>query len=394
MERNLISIILVKSLLFVSFISLANCTTIRSATSCPSPCNCSVDTYSNANLNFSIVLEIECPAEAKNVDLHEFFLARSRVWDATKFDSVHIKRLPNSELKENFFGSFKFRYLRIAESNISMIHPDAFRSTINLTEFNLINCTFSERLENGSELFNAINRFKNLRIFRISRSNLKKVMSDAFSPSLGKLAIVRLDNNEITEFGDRAVYHLYNLTWLDLAGNRLREINNETFLLPSVTDKPLQIDLDNNALTGHSFKEGSFSNVNRPIVLLLRSNKIEFLPEKVFLPLLKSSSFRVFPSKNKFICDCNNRWILVEKYLSSLAHDEIICEDGTSIWSKDLQDFNYCDLTVNDVKDSLMDLVDFMSKLKLLSTAHEKHILSLVKNRTDINRRFGFSIPI
>lgn len=208
------------------------------------------------------------------------------------------------------------------------------------------------------------------------------------------LFVSRFDKNQITEFGDRAIYHLYNLTWLDLSGNQLKEINNLTFSFPSDSNKPLQLDLDNNLLTGHSFKEGSFSNVNRPIVLSLRANKIEFLPEKVFLPLLKSDSFRVFPSENKFVCDCNNRWLLIDKETTYSTAREITCDDGTFIWQKNLRDFSYCDLTVNDVKDSLMDLIDFMSKLKLLSPAHEKHILSLVKNRSDISKRLGFSLSI
>lgn len=201
MERNLISLILVKSLIFVSLISSSEeiatpgiLPPVRSVLSCPSPCNCFVDEHKDPkNVTFSVVLEIECPSEARNVvDFHEFFLNRSRIWNATKFDSVHISQLPNSELVENFFGIFKFRYIRIAESNITTIHPDAFKSTINNSvEFNLINCTFSERLENGTEIFNMVERFKQLRIFRISGTNLKRVLSNAFSPSMDKLAVIR-----------------------------------------------------------------------------------------------------------------------------------------------------------------------------------------------------------
>jgi AGAP009688-PA (fragment) len=191
--------------------------------------------------------------------------------------------------------------------------------------------------------------------------------------------LIRIVWNHITSIGDKAFYDLDNLTWLDLSGNRIKKVGLDTFALHSASEKPIQIDLDQNELTSNSFENGSFIKIHRPTVLYIRSNSIDYLAENIFLPLLKLPSFRLFPHGNNFICDCNNRWILKEKLITQDQFDDILCEDGQSLWTKDLNDIKFCDLTQEDVKTGLIQLAKFLSTFKIISKAHEKHISSLMK---------------
>ena len=153
----------------------------------------------------------------------------------------------------------------------------------------------------------------------------------------------------------------------------------KTFSFHGTSEKPIQIDLDQNELTSTSFENGSFTQIHRPTVLYIRSNLIEYLNESIFLPLLKSPSFRLFPLGNHIICDCNNRWILKEKLITQGQFDDIVCEDGQSLWTKDLNDLKFCDLTQEDVKTGLSQLIKFFSTFKIISKAHEKQISSLMR---------------
>ncbi|RWS05311.1 protein slit-like protein [Dinothrombium tinctorium] len=336
-----------------------------------SPCECFVWSVEPGTRNW----EIRCSASTATI--REVFrnVTPNGIY-STSYDIFKIDGVSNVTLTKDLLGPFQFRIIKVVNSNISAIEEDAFESNYDFTEqLEFMNNNFDVSLRKGEKLFQVIKKFKKLKTLFLMNSNLQEIPKNAFTSNetLDKLSILRFNRNLIEKIGDFAFFKLESVTWLDLAENRLTQISENAFTFEKSSEKPIQIDLDANLLTAKSFHHSSFRNVRRPTVLFLRSNNITYLDESTFLPLLQSGIFRLFPSDNPLICNCENRWILghpqIKEQLSGMN-----CEDGESIWVKKLSNFKICDIQKKDVIHAIKNFIEILFNMGIVNDFQRQRI--------------------
>lgn len=106
----------------------------------------------------------------------------------------------------------------------------------------------------------------------------------------------------------------------------------------------LCLDLSNNQLTGCSFTAVVFEPITRPLQFILGHNRIRYLEEAVFRPLLESEPRSVIEMKhNKMSCDanctaCESSWLLRSKEVFRTQALKLNCSDGSDFWQLDLDE--------------------------------------------------------
>ncbi len=95
-----------------------------------------------------------------------------------------------------------------------------------------------------------------------------------------------------------------------------------------------------------SFESTAFTNTNRPIHLSLINNKIRYLDEKIFAPILRLDKRNVIDlAGNSLLCyDCRMKWLIRDK--ESFGENQIkvyYSENGKDVWQLWEIDFNNCE---------------------------------------------------
>lgn len=266
----------------------------------------------------------------------------------TTFDILLIKDAQNLNLCcDDLTKGFKFRTIKITDSNLANIDENSFESTSNFTkEFVLMDISFSSNLEDGDRLFNLIKKFENLEGIYIISSNLKELPQNAFitlNSAFGhNLQIVRICNSLISKLYDLTFAHLIYLQWIDLSDNRINRVSANTFtMIDANSEINLRISLSGNRLTTQSIEEGAFSDVKRSIDIYLNDNRIDTLKKTVWYRFLNGEkSVSVHLKNNPLICDCRHHWIHQHRLETEQHFKDAQCQTKKSIF---LTSFSICE---------------------------------------------------
>lgn len=216
-------------------------------------------------------------------------------------------------------GAVKLQNLSLSNNLISEISPDAFSDTRGLLILDLSGNKISDVAKGTFNNTNIITNFSlannmlvtvpdvcsmyYLKTLDLSRNRLSAIFSGTFCTSLTTLEYLYLSNNVITTVETRAFYSLRRLKYLDLSGNRLRQ-------LPENWGYPLfiqELHLERN----------NFTELDNISLVNMKDLKNVYLDENP-MPIMKAESFHLLPGfltihlKNMRVendcaqCKCNN----------------------------------------------------------------------------------------
>ncbi len=80
----------------------------------------------------------------------------------------------------------------------------------------------------------------------------------------------------------------------------------------------------------------------RPLLIDLSRNRLTFLNESIFLPLIGRDINQIDLNGNPLKCDCNIKWLLRDKNKVIKQILNAICTDGKPLLSHTLEEINAC----------------------------------------------------
>jgi hypothetical protein len=147
----------------------------------------------------------------------------------------------------------------------------------------------------------------------------------------------------LQSIGAYAFAHLPNIQNIRLRMGSVSYIEPNAFYFHTSSDTPLTINLEENALTSNSFGSDAFINAKRPLIINLHNNKIDYLNESVYEPILRNKN-NVIIIYN-LVCDCRMKWIVVNKKnfnVNQLPNARCTNFGHKSIWDLTLNDLPNC----------------------------------------------------
>ena len=281
---------------------------------------------------------------------------RTMKTDDASLESLFV-RLADHIQRENLI--YTFTSLRIENTALGsvdgsdMFHGVSFKSldffqnidldSFDLRSFNQSHRTLETLLLSGSpfrgseEFFHEISKFSKLETLILSHNHIEGLPAQVFGQTImPNLSYIDMQGNRIREIGPRTFYRLPAIQRITLDNNFISRITNETFLFQEDRSKLLLIFLRNNNLTAESFDPTAFTNTDKTIFLYLNGNQISHLREDVFKPMLdqKNDLFIALWS-NPFSCDCRSKWLLQEKIYYRKRLHGIKCVNKKEIWDLD-----------------------------------------------------------
>ena len=258
------------------------------------------------------------------------------------FYKILINNQAIDEIGENIFHNSTFREIKIYGcSGLKFFNKNAFSKTLTKTE--KITISFNERLGDLS-VFQAINKLTAVREIELTYNNLSEIPSQAFNNNQTNLWHLTISGPSINKIGQRSFISLVNLKELHIGGTNIDFIPDFAFELKDSTNYPIYIYLDNSSMiSSNSFAENAFANTRRPTLLNLNNNKITFLNETVFLPLLQANNLNKINmyGVQGFDCnDCENNWIKTNSMFNKIVL--LKCSNGNEL--DDPRNFENCDV--------------------------------------------------
>jgi hypothetical protein len=307
-----------------------------------SPCTCSGGAY------------IECKNIA-NLDLRDKLLQSS--WTLSthsdkQFEVLYVQNTGITELADNTFVDLTFtRVMFFDNTNLDRIRAHAFTGPIHSTlEYFWIQGSRLDETKYNTELFDALSSLPNVKTIDIRNHKLTAIPSRAFKNINGlQNQLTSIDffggygPYPLQSIGAYAFADLPNIQNIKLRMGSVSHIEPNAFYFHTSSDTPLTIDLEENALTSNSFGSDAFINAKRPLIINLHNNKIDYLNESVYEPILRNKN-NVIMIYN-LVCDCRMKWIVANKVnfnVNQLPNARCTNFDHKSIWDLTLNDLPNC----------------------------------------------------
>ena len=254
---------------------------------------------SKSNLNFKLLFQ---NANFKHKLLHKHF-------KRLKLENEHIESIEENDFHDACVYEIKIQNCQ----NLKRIHYKAFGE--HSDEIQIFHAfedlpDLISKPETDYDLYKLINSFVcceeiiiksfDVQLQQIKLNSLKKLGLNGEHSSI-----------QIKSIKDNAFLECDQIEEIDLRGNNLNKINENTFNFRSDSEEQLVIHLiNNNRLNEFSFAIKSLVNFKRPVKLNLLGNAIKYLDEKVFKPFLDDNEKNEIQIE-KFHFDLNhgkNRW--------------------------------------------------------------------------------------
>lgn len=193
-------------------------------------------------------------------------------------------------------GAVKLQNLSLANNLISEVSPDAFSDTSRLLMLDLSGNKISDVAKgtfNNTTMISNLSLANNilatvpdvcsmfyLKTLDLSGNRISAILSITFCARLRTLEYLYLSNNVITTVETRAFYSLQNLKYLDLSGNRLRQLPANWGYSLSVQELHLE--------------RNNFTELDNTSLFNIKSLMNVYLDENP-MPILKVESFQSLP---------------------------------------------------------------------------------------------------
>lgn len=237
-------------------------------------------------------------------------------------------------------------------TDLTRIHTNAFTGPINSTlEYFWIEGSRLDEIKYNRELFDALSPLRNVKTIDIRNHKLTEIPSRAFKNVNGiQSQLTSIDffggfgPFPIQSIGEYAFADLSNIQNINLRSGSISYIKRNAFYFHTSSDTPLTINLEENALTSDSFGADAFINAKRPLIIDLHNNKIGYLNESVFGPILRANKKNAI-ILYQLVCDCRMKWIVADKDkfdVNQLPNTYCTNFNRKSIWKVTLADLGNC----------------------------------------------------
>lgn len=380
--------------LLIACQSVSDCLLHRSS-ECPDadqlkPCTCiGWSSTIGQNINWDIECNRASSHDLNNLINHTGFRATDTEYQQLRVSSL-VDAIDIGQPFGHLVEMFKFSSVKLFNVTINSISQNLTVDQFSSIEELILNQVHlnSTELTSGGHLFQFSSKLTGLRSLVVNGTNLERINANAFdSSSQVKLTQIKLTNNLISSIGSGAFSALLNVTGIDLSSNRIRFIDDFALSFDLSSGKPVQIDLDHNLLNSTGFSRSSLKRLdNRPLIIFMRHNHLNYLPEAIFRQTMQSNSIKLFLAGNPVECtNCMNYWMIKLIALSEgdlqliNKFNDIKCnESGGQIMAIKPLELAYCELTQDDLEQSIEGLLVFLMKLKLVSVNHGNHIKNLI----------------
>jgi hypothetical protein len=187
----------------------------------------------------------------------------------------------------------------------------------------------------GVSLFPMIKNLMNINFIDLSRNAITEIPSFAFKPNnsslISKLREIKLNVNNITTIASNSFNGLKELTLVSLTFNQINKVDENGLTLDSeLMNHEITIDLSYNKLIDKSFSAKSFENKqknNIKIVLHLNNNSLTKLDQNIFIHFFDNRRNYLELMHNKFVCDCDMKWIQNLSVSKNIISHTIDCDN-------------------------------------------------------------------
>lgn len=306
------------------------------------PCVCSVP--------FASQISISCVGEDLSDDnihqmadsLNSYMLSNPK----SILHSFRIQRTSLTLLTEDVFGLIPFFRIEIYDNpllNLANLTDAVFYSSMHtLRSFYAANNYLME--SDGNHVLKVFVNFPFLEYLTLRDNRIEAIHRKTFNNvDQNELKSIDLSSNRIAVIEDYAFYQLSNLVYLNLCNNSLKTLSANALALQHWSPKPIQILLQSNQLSADQMSGRLFSQLRRPLILFLQNNKLHFLPEDVFRPIVDNeTNYFVDLSANPFLCDCQrHKWLFLLSKNSRPKLQNIFCGEQ-SVWNFEETVFRNC----------------------------------------------------
>jgi len=179
------------------------------------------------------------------------------------------------------------------------------------------------------ELFQALSTLVNVKTIILADTKIKYIPDNAFNNiKQDKLTHLEINSGLITTVGDRAFFYLNGLTFLKLENQVINHVSIHAFDFFKASTVTLEIYLNENSLSDSSLAVNSFLGAHRPVRLDLSNNKLTFLVEDIFRPILDANvNTKIDVKNNQLNCNCLNYWLVVDKAIYGTQVLNAVCAD-------------------------------------------------------------------
>ncbi|XP_071650168.1 podocan-like protein 1 [Temnothorax longispinosus] len=216
--------------------------------------------------------------------------------DAVLLQNLSLANNLISEISPDAFSDTRhLSILDLSGNKITDVAKNTFNNTISISALSLANNTLAT-VPDVCSMFR-------LRTLDLSENRISAILSGTFCPYLTSLEYLYLSNNAITTIQYRAFHNLQKLKYLDLSGNRLRELPMNWGYTLFIQELHLE--------------RNNFTELDNISLINLKELTNVYLDENP-MPILRAESFRSLPGhlrvhlKNMRVedkcaqCQCDN----------------------------------------------------------------------------------------
>ena len=281
-----------------------------------------------------------------------------------QYNTLIINNTAITEIVNKTFFDVTFKRIEIYAKSLRRIHDNAFAdyNTDTIEEFHVFGDSNLGGDEYSDEVFTALSSLVNLRTVSFEETHLNRIQTRAFKLRTGaQNKLTGLDfgttgggdkTNDILikSVGNYSFYYLKSLQSINLQNHRISRIGIHAFDIWKPSTMRMRISLINNTIDDKSIEIGAFSNAKRPLFIELGNNKLTYIEERIFGPVLRlSNQTTIYFDGNPFVCDCKMNWLRMEREFYENQIKYIVClnyksEAGTptNFWDLSEKNFKEC----------------------------------------------------
>lgn len=215
--------------------------------------------------------------------------------NAVAIQSLSLARNQISEISSDAFShTSRLLMLDLSGNKITDVAKGTFNNTRLISDLSLADNILATIPDVCSMLY-----LKNL---NLSGNHISAILSDTFCMHLRTLEYLYLSNNDITTIETRAFFNLQSLKYLDLSGNRLRQLPAHWVYSWYIQELHLE--------------RNNFTELDNISLINIKALMNIYLDENP-MPILKAESFKSLPGhlrihlknmriENKCECQCEN----------------------------------------------------------------------------------------